>query len=100
MGFNVQVSIDPAMSRCSVTRVQLAGCYKIACARRRITKLTPTIKCTSASVIQTNGVEVMHVWGKRMLHPSGTHDFKTVQSETTRILSEVPCLHLSREKHW
>src|SRR5258707_5489580 len=93
MGFNVQISIDPAMSRCSVTRVQLAGCYKIASAGRRIMKLTPTIKCTSASVIETNGVEVMHVWGKRMLYPLGTHDFKTVQSENPRILGEVPGLH-------
>ncbi len=81
------------MSRCSVTRVQLAGCYKIACARRRITKLTPTIKCTSASVIQTNGVEVMHVWGKRMRDPLSTQDFKTVQSENPGILGDVPCLH-------
>jgi|SRR5229473_3325486 hypothetical protein len=89
MGFNVQVSIDPAMSRCSVTRVQLAGCYKIACARRRITKLTPTIKCTSASVIETHGVEVMHVWGKRVLYPLGTQDFKTVESENARILGEI-----------
>src|SRR5258707_12951830 len=83
-----------------MTRMQLAGCYQVARSRRCITKLIPTIKCATASVIEANRVEVMHVWGKRMLHPPGTHDFKTVQPETTRILSEVPCLHFSQGKHW
>jgi hypothetical protein len=83
-----------------MTRVQLAGCYQVASARRRIMKLTPTIKCSTASVIEANGVEIMHVWRERMLHPPGTHNFKTVQPETTRVLSEVSSLHWSRGQHF
>jgi hypothetical protein len=94
-GLNVQVSIGPSISRCSVTGVQFAGRYEITCARCRITKLTPTIKCASASVIEADSVEVMHVWGERVLYPPGTHDFETVKPETTRILSELPCLPFS-----
>jgi len=83
-----------------MTRVQLAGRYQVACAWRCVAKLAATIECAAPCVIEANRVEVMHVWGKGMLHPPGTHDFKTVQSETTRILSEVPCLHFSKGKHW
>src|SRR5947207_5368931 len=87
------------MSRCRVTRVQLTGRYKIACAGRRITKLTATIKCTSAPVIETNGVEVMHVSCKRTLYPSGAHDYKDGQSGHTGIFSEVSYPHLLAEEH-
>src|SRR5262249_8814851 len=42
------------------------------------------------SVIEADCVEVVHVWGKRMLHPSGTHHFKSVQTQKTRVLGEIP----------
>src|SRR5882757_3351220 len=82
-----------------MTRVHLAGCYETACARHCIAKLTPTIKCAAASIIQANRVEVMHVWSKRMLQPASTHNFQTFQSNTTRISDNVSCFHFSQGKH-
>lgn len=70
------------LDRARITsRVQIAWRNKIASARCRITKFSPTIKCTPSSVVKTDGVEVMHVWSRRTPYPPGTHDFEAVQPE-------------------
>jgi len=73
------VRITPAK-----TRIEIASLFD---------ESLPEESQPSTSVIETNGVEVMYVWGKRMLYPLGTQDFKTVQSENPRILSEIHCRH-------
>lgn len=62
---------------------------------------TPGIKdqCATASVVEADRVEVMHMKGERVLHPSGTPDFKTVPPKTSRVLSEVPGHHFSQGDH-
>ena len=66
------------------------GRYQAARARRSIAKFIPAIKCAASAIIEANCVPVMHVRGKRMVHPPGTHDLEAVQPETTGILNEVP----------
>jgi hypothetical protein len=39
------------------------------------------MKCTTTSIVKADREEVMHVRGKRMLYPPGTHDFETIQPE-------------------
>jgi len=33
------------------------------------------MECAAASVVETHGVEVVHMRGKGVLYPPGTHDF-------------------------
>jgi hypothetical protein len=52
------------------------------------------------SVVEAHRVEIVHVRGKGTFYPPGAHDFKAVQLEATRILSQLFCLHFYRGKQW